>query len=273
LLSVYGDESSDERQQRVFAVAGLIGSEEMWERLEAQWLERTHGIPFHANNCDSDRGDYENTPHKENKALYRDLTTLLSDSGLGGWGFVMDLAAQRQVFPDAPDIVYYKCFIEVIDAMRKCAANNDETVKFTFDSRQESEHNAGMLYGMIREAPEWKHYTFPEISFVSSREQPRVQAADLFARETMKAFDNRFGPKKRPERKSWSALRRTGRFQINAVSIDWFEDLKRKMAKLEKLTGLSREGYLAWLNQHKLLHNTTNMFRYLMWQDSAPGAS
>src|SRR5438876_11140851 len=88
LLSVYGDESSDERQQRVFAVAGLIGSEEMWERLEAQWLERTHGIPFHANNCDSDRGDYENTPHKENKALYRDLTTLLSDSGLGGWGFV-----------------------------------------------------------------------------------------------------------------------------------------------------------------------------------------
>lgn len=110
----------------------------------------------------------------------------------------MDLAAQRRVFPDAPDIAYYRCFIEVLAAMRNCATNNRETVKFTFDSRQESEHNAGMLYGMFRESPEWKHVMFPEISFVSSREQPRVQAADLFAREVMKVFDNRFGPERDP---------------------------------------------------------------------------
>jgi hypothetical protein len=264
---VYGDESADEKKQRVFAVAGVIGTDAMWESLEARWSERTHGIPFHANNCDSDYGDYAKTPHGENKALYRDLTILLADSGLGGWGFVMDLAALRQVFPDAPDIAYYRCFIEVLDAMRKCAINNRETVKFTFDSRLESEHNAGMLYGMFREAPEWKHYMFPEISFVCSREQPRVQAADLFARETMKTFDNRFGPERRPVRKSWLALRETERFHIHAVSLAWFEDLKRKMTALQELMGMSRENYVAWLNQFSLIHNTTNMFRYVAWCD------
>ena len=58
MLSVFGDESSDEKKQRVFAVAGVIGSEEMWNAIEPRWVSRTGGIPFHANNCDSDQGDY-----------------------------------------------------------------------------------------------------------------------------------------------------------------------------------------------------------------------
>jgi hypothetical protein len=273
---VYGDESSDEKKQRVFAVAGVIGTDAMWESLESRWIDRTHGMPFHANNCDSDQGDYTNRPHSENKVLYRDLTILLVESGLGGWGFAMDLAAMRSVFPDAPDIAYYRCFIEVLGAMRNCAAYNHETVKFTFDSRQESEHNAGLLYGMFREAPEWKHYMFPEISFVCSREHPRVQVADLFARETMKTYDNRFGPERRPVRKSWLALRETERFHIEAVSLDWFVDLERKMAALQELMGMSRESYVAWLNEYSLIHNTTNMFRYMAWcdrrdRDTSPG--
>jgi hypothetical protein len=265
LLSVHGDESADEKKQRVFAVAGVIGSEEMWESIESGWVTRTSGVPFHANHCDSDQGVYAGRPHSENKVLYRDLTIMLAESGLGGWGFAIDTAAQRRIFPDAPDIAYYRCFIEVIDAMKNCAANNRETVKFTFDSREESEHNAGMLYGMFREAPEWKSYMFPEISFVCSREHPRVQVADLFARESMKTVDNLLSGKKRPPRKSWLALYGTGRFHVDAVSIDWFEDLKRKMDALQNVLGMTRDNYIAWLKQHNLIHNTTNMFRFMAW--------
>ncbi len=265
MLSVYGDESADEKKQRVFAVAGVIGSDEMWAALETKWTARTGGISFHANDCDSDRGDYAGIPHSENKALYRDLTTMLAESGLGGWGFAIDLAAQRRIFPDAPDIAYYRCFVEVIGAMKNCAAYNHETVRFTFDTRGESEHNAGMLYGMFRESSEWKDYVFPEIAFACSREHPKVQVADLFARETMKALDNYIGPIKRPARRSWLALRETGRFHIDVVSIDWFEDLKRKMATLEEACGMSGEEYAMWLKQHRLVHSTTNMFRYLAW--------
>ena len=78
MLSVYGDESADETKQRVFAVAGVVGLEESWEAVEGSWVARTNGIPFHANDCDSDFGDYRNTPHLENKALYRDLSLILA---------------------------------------------------------------------------------------------------------------------------------------------------------------------------------------------------
>jgi len=136
LLSVFGDERVDETKQRVFAVAGVIGAEQTWEQLEAKWVSRTNGIPFHANDCDSDWGDYANTPHAENKALYRDLATMLAGSRLGGWGIAIDLIAQRRVFPEAPDIAYYKGFIEVVEAMKNSASNNHEAVNFTFDMRR-----------------------------------------------------------------------------------------------------------------------------------------
>ncbi|MGD0577499.1 MAG: hypothetical protein ABSC08_01095, partial [Bryobacteraceae bacterium] len=129
------------------------------------------------------------------------------------------------------------------------------------------EHNAGLLYGIFREAPEWKDYIFREIAFACSREHPKVQVADLFAREAMKVFDNRFGPVRRPVRKSWIALRETERFHINAVSIGWFQDIKRQMAAFQEATGMSGEGYLAWRNEHGLIHNTTNLFRYIIWCD------
>jgi hypothetical protein len=180
MLSVFGDESADETKQRVFAVGGIIGTDLLWQQLEDKWLARTKGIPFHANDCDSDHSEYKGNDHKENKSLYRDLAIMLSESGLGGWGFAIDLAAQRRIFPDAPDISYYKCFLEVLQAMKNCAATNNQTVQFTFDMRRESEHNTGILYDMAAAVPDWKNQLFSRIGFESSRENPRIQVADLF---------------------------------------------------------------------------------------------
>ncbi len=271
MLTVFGDESADETAQRVFAVAGIIGTDQLWERLEAKWVNRTKGLPFHANDCDSDQGDYAKTPHAENKSLYRDLTIILAESGVGGWGFVIDLAAQRRIFPEAPDITYYKGFQEVLAAMRKCALNNSETVKFTFDKRSKSDYNAGLLYGMFKEMADWTQIVFPEVAFACSREQPRLQAADLFARESMKTYDNRFGPVQRQPRKSWLALRDTKRFHIEAISDQWFEDLKKQMPRLEKETGQSRDDYLHWLTTNGMQHNITHLLTYIEWKQRTDG--
>jgi hypothetical protein len=211
MLSVYGDESSDQRQDRFFAVGGIIGNDQQWDALKSKWVERTGGIPFHANHCDSNYGVYRDIPNGENKALYKDLTILLAGSGLRGWGFVIDLPAQKQVFPNASDLAYYRCFVEVLDKMRQLAALLNDTVKFTFDSRK-SDYNAGMLYGMFREGPDWQETMFNEISFTSSRDNPKVQVADLFTREIGKAFDNEHGPVKRPFRKSWMRYRKPETF-------------------------------------------------------------
>jgi hypothetical protein len=239
MLSVFGDESADETLKRVFAVAGLVGTDEMWEHLEPRWVARNGGIPFHAKDCDSDHGDYEEIPHAENKALYRDLAIMLAESGVAGYGIAFDLVAARRWFPDSPEISYYKGFIEVVQAMKNFAINNHETVKFTFDMRPEGEHNTGLLYGTCRLDIEWAQYTFSEISFACAQDNPRLQMADLFARETMKALDNKIGPKKRDPRKSWLALYNTRRFTIEVLSDEWFDGLKQRMPKLEEATGMS----------------------------------
>lgn len=267
MLSVFGDESADETKQRVFTVAGVIGSDAQWGELEQKWVARTGGIPFHANHCDSDRGDYANTPHDQNKALYKDLAILLAESRLGGWGIAIDLVGLRRVFPDAPDIAYYKGFVEVLEHMRNCATYNRETVKFTFDQRRESDSNAGFLYGLFRQMPEWERVTFSEIAFACSRTHPKVQVADLFAREVMKVFDNRFGPVRRPPRRSWNALRATDRFHVEAIGEPWFASLKERMPALKEETGMSGGRYRQWLKDKNCQHCTTAMFRFMEWTE------
>lgn len=262
ILSVFGDESADETKERVFAVAGVIGSEAQWQKLEAQWVERSKGRVFHANHCDSDQGEYRNTPHRENKELYKDLTQLLAVSEMGGFGFAIDLKGQKEVFPNAPDISYYKCLTEVMDAMTRCAVFNKCSVKFTFDQHPETEYNTGVIFRTLTDFPVLGKHLFPNASF-DSRRNPRIQVADLFARETMKALDNVVGPVKRPPRKSLTALTDTQRFHVLAVQRDYFEDMKRKMPEAQKITGMEEHKYHQWLKDNNRQHNITNMFLFI----------
>ncbi len=152
--------------------------------------------------------------------------------------------------------------------MKNCAINNQEIADITFDTRMESDHNAGLLYANVREnEPEWAPFIGSKVSFESSRENPRIQVADLFAREAMKALDNFIGPIKRPLRKSWGALRETGRFHVDALSSDWFADLKRHMGELEEITGLHEGDYIAWLGKNNRHHNTTNLIHFMSHKD------
>jgi len=245
-------------------VAGVIGDEARWNWLQERWIICNEGTPFHATDCESDGGDYQGREHSANQNLYKSLTILLAASGLGGWGFAIDLQAQRRVFPESPDIAYLKCFLEVRLAMRNCAAYNKETVEYTFDMGRD-EYNAGYLYSRLVVHKDWKDYISTRIAFECSRKNNRVQVADLFARETMKALDNHFGPKKRPPRKSFMALVETGRFHVEAIGEEWFQDLKKQM-DFDKELGPPEE-YRAWLKENKFSHNTLSMFRYIEWRN------
>lgn len=266
VLICCGDESADEAKERVFAVAGVIGGEEQWAQLEPKWVERCGGIPFHAKDCDSDQGDYAGKDHKENKALYRDLTIMLAEGGMGGMGIALDLAGQKKVFPDTPGgLPYYKCFIELVQKMKNCAAYNQQQVKFTFDMRPEGEHNTGVLYSLAKRAKEWNPHLDSEISFACSRENPRVQVADLWARETMKGLDNTTGPVRRDPRKSLVCLSDTGRFHIDVFAEEWFRGLKENLPQLEKITRMSMREYAEFLHNRRLVDNMSNRFAYIQY--------
>lgn len=271
ILLVYGDESLDETASRVCAVAGVVGPEGAWIKLESKWRALHGDIPFHANHCESDRGDHApsadddpNAKHKANQELYKNSTILLAESGLEGFASAYDLVAQREAFPPpyGPP-VYYQPFMDVLQAMGILALNRDDSLELTFDSRIESEHNAALIYAHMRESnPEWKKRFASKISFESSRLNARIQISDLFAREAMKALDNEVGPVKREIRRSWQALKSTGRFVVYSFSKQYFADIRRDLPNLEEELGSGASDYAAWLHKKGRQWNVTNYFEF-----------
>lgn len=263
MLSVFGDESHDERNERVFAVAGLFGSEEEWERTKNLWLQRTGGRVFHAAQCEADRGNPEGNSRRENLRLFRDLTRIICDSRLLGFGSAVDVAGFRAVFPGTdPQVPYYMCFRDVVMyfADRAYHSLERQKVKFTFDRRSEVEFNAGVLYRFMVDLPEWKHSTFifGEISF-ASRELPEIQIADLVVRETMKDLDNRIGPVHRNTRGSMRALIDSRRFQANYLTREHFEEFLRHN---ESEMAAWCENYGAWLAERNIIDSISSRQRY-----------
>lgn len=269
-LLVYGDDSSDEKRERVCAVAAVVGTWQAWRLLEREWLVRTNGIPFHAKDCESDRGDYKGTPHAENKSVYKDLVTILANSHICGLGVAVDLMAAKRAFPNPnmADISYYRSLTRVLQAMTHLARENDEIADITFDHRLDTEHNVGLLYTSAREnQAEWTPHLAAKIAFDTPRMQPRIQVADLLAHEAMKALDSYVGPVKRPTRKSWAALRATGRFETEAHSDEWFNDLKKKYPEVVKKVGFGEQDYVKWLAERNRQHNMSNVIHFFNWFD------
>ena len=62
------NESTDAKQSRVFAVAGVVGQEHVWQAAERSWVERTGGVVFHATDCE----------YRKDLELYKDLIQILS---------------------------------------------------------------------------------------------------------------------------------------------------------------------------------------------------
>jgi len=266
MILIYGDDSADEKRERVSSVAVVIGTEASWEAVEGRWKDRNGDIPFHAKDCESDKRDYANRSHKENKALYRDLVTMLAESKLGGFGVAVDLQAQRRIFPESLDLAYYKSFIEILDRVGEFAKFHDQIAKFTFDISMENEYNAGLLYKMCRENDEeYGEHFYHEIGFTSARESVRLQVADLVAFETMKALDHAVGPIKR-RRQSWDVLRATERFEGHAYSTDWFLDLRKHYSELEKKVGFKQSDYAEWLKRKNRQHSVSNVFHFMHWK-------
>jgi len=272
MASVFGDESADETKQRVFAVAGLEGSESEWQALQDKWVTRTRGKEFHATECESEYASHpDRQKHRDNLTLYADLAQLIANSELRGFGVALDLAAHQEFFPDIPkDISYMKGFTEVLKHfIQNSRMSADDPLEFTFDHRKESEYNAGTLYSSMLTWNEWKGkniFLGTKISF-DSRKNPRIQAADLIARETMKHLDNMIGPIQRPIRKSMKALASTkGRIKFDFLMREYFRGWASAMGELQMLSGFTRDDYGRWLKQNNMAtDNISNRIRFLIW--------
>lgn len=274
MLSAFGDESADETSQRVFCVAAIVAPAESWNDLKGAWVDRTGPTPFHATDCDSDQGDYSNTRHADNKALYKDLTQILSQGTVRGYARAVGLRAYNEHFPGTPrDMTYYWTFLHVVHQLTKFSISLGSQIDFTFDSRKESDGNAGYLYSIFASSPDYIDSVSSKVSFECSKKNPEIQMADLFAREAMKELDRDFVLPRRERRKSLQCLLDSKRFDVEIYDDEYFRDFKAKFSEVETSAGMSKLEYAQWLSErgdgeNAAPDNPRNRMRYLQWKET-----
>ena len=273
VISVFADDSCDEKCERIFVVASIWGTQEEWDTIEVNWIKRTGGKIFHATDCESGYGDYKGIPREKRHREYKDLTKILAASPMMGVGSAIDVKAYRTFMPDAlEDAPYFQCFVRVILETVKWARLiiPQQKIKFTFDINHKVQYNAAFLYeNLLVKRPEYIKYTSlmdKDLGFATS-ETVGIQVADLFTRETMKHYDNQFGPIQRPLRLSMDALIKTKKFLCTYYHENYFKAFKEKLKELEQETGLSQEDYQKWQLKHNCQDNAENRIRYAIYKE------
>ena len=271
MLSVFGDESHDQTKKRVFVVAGLLGNVKDWESFRQQWKDRIGGFIFHAADCESGHGYFEEMPEPKRLKLHLDLTQILADSKLMGYGHAVDLAGCHKVVPHVmkqfPDMPYYDCFVKTVGYLSDLAHVfvPRDGVEFTFDQHKDTQYNAGLLYDWLT------HYRDDVIEKVSfgTRKEPGIQGADLWARELMKRCDTHLFNSRANSRPQWNTLLGTRRFKFKFVLGDQFKKDMDDAAVDYQVSDELHAEYDKWRHKHRLVDNLSNRFRWFAMQDKA----
>lgn len=272
MLSVYADDSSDAKGERIFAVAGVMGTQEEWDTLEIDWITRTEGKIFHATDCESGYKDYKGIQKDQRLKEYKDLTQILVRSNMMGFGAVVNIEEYKQfTVHDLKEAPYFHCFLSVVFCFVKWTRLiiPQQKVKFVFDINHKVKYNAANLYdNYLVKRSEYKEYTSymdRELGFATSN-KVGIQVADLFSHEAMKHFDNLyFSPNKIYIRKSLNELLDTKRFKLRFYNKEYFEDFERRRGTLRRK---DQKDYKQWLALHKCNNNAENRIRYLIYLES-----
>jgi hypothetical protein len=122
--------------------------------------------------------------------------------------------------------------------------------------------------------PERSKLLGADVSF-DSRKNPRIQMADLVAREAMKDLDRRVGPKSYNKRKSMIALEGSGHFKFVEFHRDYFERVAAYVADIDRNEDFIRR-YRQWLTdtgkvQNGHIHDTWSNRTAFLVSVSPPG--
>jgi hypothetical protein len=267
MFIVFGDESSDGKQERVFAVAGVIGTREIWDSLEPFWRERTGGVPYHATDCLAGRGAYKGWSEEKISSLHNDLAGLMADFPIVGNAFAIDLASFVEIMPavEKPEPFLY-CFAHmvagacaIIDGYNTIQKTDEDRqrAKFVFHANNDK-YNAGYLYSVLAEMKRWDEVMAscePSVEFAHGNGHVGIQAADLWAYEARNAFDNKLKGVKNESLASRLLSVETG-FVRNEYFRSNIVDLRNRLERVEN--GLEYEkAYQKWLLKHRRNDNAT----------------
>ncbi len=271
VLSVYGDESHDGKEEKVYVVSGVGGTEQDWIELSSSWNQITGGKIFHAADCDAGKGAYKDIDIADRRQLFKKLVQAIVSSRIMGFALVTDLIAFHEFNQGVVEkIPYHHCFLRVVEyfAFIGRILIPPEIVTFTFEMNPEMTYSSGVLYDYMVTTDEWEYGSqlSPKISF-ANKNYVGIQVADIVAREAMKHYLNFYsGPKKYDiPRLSFAALNRTNRFSFRVHGRAYWQWFREQFEEISKQSGISVEKYKEWLIKNKLPDNVTSRNRYMLF--------
>ena len=221
------------------------------------------GKPFHAVDCESDKGDYKDNLHDENQSLYKGLVNILSESKIEGFGQAMDIQGWREFFPGKRKTMpYMHCFEYVVRHFAKIGAQRKCKIDFIFDHNLEVSHNASYLFSEMAKSNEWEYpewlgsikYEY-KIDYEYKIGKVELQVACMWVRECMKHINN---PPDVDTRKSMQVLLDTDRFQCHLMDRKYWADFRRVVDETKY------DEFKNWLRRKKIKgENLTNKIKYI----------
>jgi len=209
---------------------------------------------FHAADCE----------FQGNHDLYRDLTQVLVEGAVAGFGVAFDVKAHRELFPEVPDgYPYLKCLFDLVSTIHKQAVTFNERVldrrdhgpaidglHVTLDRRKRGSGNAITLYNLIGQEQGWDRPSLLGATLAfGSRSNPRIQMADLVAREAMKDLDRLTTGKPAAPRRSKQALDGADKFRWIQHDRSYCERWLASMESLHADSGIYPDEYANWLKK------------------------
>lgn len=236
------------------------------DAIDGPWKDRLNGRIFHAADCEFGHGEFSNLKPGEGRQIFRDLTTLIVNSKLCGWGTAVNVAEYKQSFPhdfeDAPYLWGFGDVLRHVTELTSVVLSPDQLTEVIFDRNEPIEYNANALYEWMRVSKRLGKYLADKLSF-ACRRTVGIQVADLFAREVMKNLDAHLSGSKRMTRTSFRKLRETDRFQIMNVGKTDFEKKKLELSRGKYRNDASMAAYLGWLTKNKLQDCLTNRIEHM----------
>lgn len=210
MLAFNMDDSADQKQEKIYVVAGYLGQSEVWFETRRHWEARVkrEGLDyFRTTDCYSLTGEFEKLVRKYGRdqarkisdQLLSDLWLIIKAANLGGFCFLGPMPAYREVraesyseyvFASDP---YVQAHEHVIYNVARWVCDNvkpSEPVAFAFD-----EHNKAAI---LQERWAQQKLNSPiaapcmgSLISADDRRTPSIQMADLLANTTKRAFEDR----------------------------------------------------------------------------------
>ena len=197
VLKGFFDDSGDDKKKRFSVVGGLVGSPIQWSYLEKDWSVATYDLkePFHATDCEAQRGCCEGWPVHKTTALMKKLTGIIESRRLCGFASIVPVEDYRAVFPKSgkhdPYFLALKQTIINMGYICRLSALSGYLDSVTICHEDGPTSPAAFqIYHDFKNLAGWDDSKYLVGFSVGDKRLCSLQAADLIAREAFKHPDN-----------------------------------------------------------------------------------